>query len=104
MDSLIAELEQAQEGSRILDYRIAYGDAYKGMAAGDLMGAPHYTTNLQDALGLVPEGYSWQLKYWGSAKRCQGWVQLMSYDGFDSEGHSPALALTIASLKARREA
>lgn len=129
MDDLIAELEQAQEGSRELDARVAVewlyldctdeayvklpnqydtearrGDYWLVQRSGkQLKAAPHYTTNLQDALGLVPEGMYIKLE-----RYTDGWYADLRKTQGASVSHlgsqkPAALALTIASLKAIKE-
>lgn len=110
---LIAKLEAASEGSRELDVAIHHGRAaaHKHLPSGFTMKdlgnphrnrglagskfiypdrgpAPHYTTSIDAALTLVPEGWTpWDL----IASHC-------TPDEFDA---APALALTIAALRAR---
>lgn len=127
MDELIAELERATEGSRELDGLIwktleppSYQEA-KSMLAGALpkdcpkeerenilqerlnSNARHYTTSLDAALTLVPEGWAgggrivapcgpYQIEFLG-VKNDRGMA--------NGEGETPALALCIAALKAR---
>lgn len=71
--ALIEKLEQAQEGSRDLDakFHLAMGkisfipedfghaDCHICEAWEDM---PHYTTNLQAAVDLVPEGWGWSIE------------------------------------------
>ena len=62
---------------------------------------PRYTASLDDALKLVPEGWMWDVASSGAA-----WVMP---DHGDTDGQiviggieSPAIALTIAALRARQ--
>ena len=144
MNDLIKRLEEATEGSRLLDARIEVmvrkdlpapmGDAqpYLKMphkldgcpdgtywlvqrSGNTLLDAPHYTTNLQDALGLVSEGEEvwWEIrqmlspkspmKNFGSFKGLFHARVRNNYgeDGFLGKHDVPALSLCIAALKAR---
>lgn len=126
MNDLIAKLEAASEGNRELDLDIAIilgdfvvknDDEYEnalfdkhGMGYGtegqwkhfeDQL--PHYTTSLDAALTLVPEGWEWQIFSDDQAsvfKRPDsggGYSEI--YDGENPV--FPALALAIAALKTR---
>ncbi len=143
MTDLIARLEAAPEGSRILDARIAVtacidmptpmGDAspYLKMphkldecepgtywlvqrSGMSLLTAPHYTTSLDAALTLVPEGWRGKLLIgdWSDGQRPeQDRAALWNNDdgaresvfGVGSSAATPALALCIASLRAREK-
>ena len=113
MDDLLKRLEEATEGSRELDAEIGetlgiepawYGPYGYYDAAKD---APreheHYTTSLDAALTLVPEGWDWaivsddQASVYRRKKSSGGYEEI-----FDSpvEAATPALALCVASLKA----
>lgn len=99
MESLIKKLEAATEGSRELDGDIHYHDRKPYPKGGwNTDGLPHYTTSIDAALRLVPEGFIWDVASTG-----QAWVM----GGLDNEQHlvtsapTPALALCIAALKAR---
>ena len=136
MSDLIERLEAATEGSRELDCRVWHAAAGKGQPLKEigpptykktrffcnpnpkvewigydlLRIAEPYTTSLDAALSIVPEG-------WAFAKLGLAWAM-----GWDTEppnmlvcelggpvegehgiGHTPALALCIAALKARKE-
>lgn len=124
MTDIIKRLEAATEGSRELDARIGAvvsdyertrqptssesvepGHFWEGKAPESLQHAPHYTTSIDAALTLVPEGYRWRL-----------WYHHTGYCGADifpdkggilSKVHdapTAALALCIAALKAREAA
>ena len=67
---------------------------------------PHFTTSLDCALTLVPEGWGWLVEVW---QREESWAQVVCrpkgstkpsgiFEG--AEAKSPALALCIAALKA----
>ncbi len=119
MDDLIAKLAAATEGSRDLDGEIAVAcnlrpawllDDPRGLIAGrgcaragrtgPSFEVPPYTTSLDAALTVVPEGCSdltidWNGSNWAA------WVDVGN-DGTDWQSHpSAALALCIAALKAR---
>lgn len=77
-------------------------------------GPPRYTTNLQDAVSLVPEGWTWQVSnrapkpHKGRAYIHNGELQFVgggqarnaAYQGFEDTAVTPALALCIAIIKA----
>lgn len=115
IEELIARLERAQEGSRELDIQIckvAFGHElardretrfsswpWSTRAPGEMNFciAPHYTTSLDSAMSLVPEGCGWKVEQtWrsssdalvGGRHRCE-------------QAATPALALVIAALRAR---
>lgn len=126
MNTLIAELEAATEGSRELDAEIWWdvkpsqarttywngatgkphplidlprsGLGYHGVC----VSAPHYTTSLDAALTLVPEGWWWVINSGtqGLAKAILG--ARGSDAGAHEDAHTPALALCIAALRARQ--
>lgn len=129
MNELIAELEQAQEGSRELDARIAviadydYEDVhgrkfievfwdFRAFQKADIDSwrVPHYTTNLQEALALVAGDLEYSISKFRAGKHTERpgfWFHAEIFnDGSrpTDEGKSlatPALALCIAALKAR---
>jgi len=113
---LIARLETATEGSRELDAEIVRAvdpDAFFAddgsfeSAVYDCINRypPHYTTSLDAALTLVPEGWGWSVDY---ANACM--LSTLGGDGhvdylhttYAREAATPALALVIAALKARQ--
>ena len=121
---LIARLESAAEGSRELDAEIwaclqgctsplEYeqvdhgGPAREAVICGSLAAwldeIPHYTTSLDAALTLVPEGKAWDCGYYpGYDNTGHAEVFLGSGDpAFRAPAKTPALALCIASLRAR---
>ena len=143
MDALIAELERATEGSRELDARIMAvtrempSDAQKWLrewdgridvfeqtkvAAFHTRGAvscywdpPEYSTSLDAALTLVPEGWAWLVRSGDGesfANLTRGSVPVMAngrqintdWQENPTYAPTPALALCIASLKARKDA
>ena len=122
-DSLIARLEEATEGSRDLDEQIALAIGIKHRSRRDGRGrskgqewfvdshggvetwanhAPYYTTSIDAALTLVPEGQSIELIV--NARSGLSFAFVGSLDagrGNRDVGATPALALCIAALKAR---
>ena len=117
MKELIERLEKAEAGSRELDFAI--GRALRGLSgdyetwwtfhgtirfkdgseecADDF---PYYTTNLQDALTLVPEGWSWKA-FGDNIEGSMEYGASVNYEPVVSA--TPALALCIACLRARTE-
>ena len=101
LETLIARLEAATEGSRELDGEIY--SAMSGKATG-LNNADDYTTSIDAALTLVPEGYDWDVgrlngRYIADVSRKvseEGWLNQ------HARGPSSALALCIAALKAMK--
>ena len=109
LDILIRDLEGAPEGSRKLDGRI---DVAVMDADGEQWPA-HYTTSLDAALTLVPEG--WIVAELKQRVRHTVWhwycalsyltAQMEAFDILpDTEAPTPALALCIAAMKARSAA
>ena len=120
---LIARLEAATEGSRELDAEIGAHPATpscgvrKGAAkervveAADthdppLVNLPHYTTSIDAALTLVPEGMEWALSnhgQTGAEQLCWAGVFGSPFIGSECDSHAatPVLALCIAALRAR---
>lgn len=114
MSDLLDKLQSASEGSRELDAMIANelgilgGMAYDHWAAIEAH-APHYTTNLQDAVSLVPEGWLVdQVGEWESpVLRARGpWLAILKrppdYKQVVRCDHAPtpALAFCAAIIKA----
>lgn len=116
-EELIAKLEAATEGSRELDYMIRDylwpgipGDAVLPRDFGFVRGvrdegyAEEYTTSLDAALTLVPEGEGFILEMIPPNKPS---VEILSvakgyhHAHYLSHGATPALCLCIAALKAR---
>ncbi len=124
MNTLIAELEAATEGSMELDvavcpYRTKWHDNCEDwmFEEPDLSGAwnaiPAYTTSLDAALTLVPEGWEWLVRGGDDenfANVTRGGVPVMmegrqinpDWQRNPVYAHSPALALCIAALRARQ--
>jgi hypothetical protein len=58
-----------------------------------------FTSSIDAALTLVPEGQEWQL---GSAHLVSTyWAEVIASDCYKAKGTTPAIALCIAALKAR---
>ena len=121
MTDLLARLESAGEGSPELDGMIWCAingkkyirgfEAIPGCNQVRYIGSsdtiecvadvPHYTTNLQDALGLVPEGWFGEVRFgkitnWAWVRRDNETPRIES-----NNVATPAIALCIASLRAR---
>lgn len=138
MDDLIKKLESAECGSRELDGKIyrrvelskghlyretpegwqtnLHGTALNPVWSDSLASAPHYTTSLDAALTLVPEGWGWQVSdrapnpHAGRAylhNRELHFVGVFDrpnprFECSEETAATPALALCIAALKARQ--
>lgn len=107
MDELIAKLEAAKEGSRELDAEIfeawsgksAYHDArgFSGATVRKMIqGLPAYTTSIDAALTLVPDGLFYELRsqYRTACIRKRGRVT------DSAKAATIPLALCIAALRA----
>lgn len=101
LSALIARLEAATEGSRELDWAIAVNEG------GEVWNPLYFTTSLDAALTLVPAHHMWEVRH-GIGCRAVVWTLEQDYDGHSvpvgNTMDQPALALCIASLKARRSA
>lgn len=125
LKSLIAELEQAKEGSRKLSDKVLlacgwttsddkdtrkrfwcspegeyydwWDDPHARSRDGPPLKRPSPTESLDAALTLVPKGWMWELDSSGGAELNAGWGKAFVL----ASGSSPALALCIAALKAR---
>jgi hypothetical protein len=64
--------------------------------------APLYTTSLDAALSLVPEGWAWTVSKNGTAVVVTESADPSKYRRENGHATWPALALVIAALKARR--
>lgn len=121
---LIRKLEEASEGSRELDAQILqyidpknekkdwFADGKTGEPT-PLPGSPYYTTSIDAAFTLVPEGYtgsvtfgqstsSSNIQFHESAELWNG-EHGESCQEIYSKAATPALALCIAALKTREE-
>ena len=109
IQGVIAKLEAATEGSCELDVaviRAVFGYAFHA----PLWHGLHYTTSLDDALTLLPGDCGWALDSCGSAS-VHSLAEKADHIGYliigecglllDEPLRTPALALTIAALKAR---
>lgn len=118
MKDLITRLEAATEGSRDLDAAVHFqdfktaevhkvttleGDFWEIQEDGVRIGKvwnldlPHYTTSLDAAVSLVPEGCLWSVHHDGMAIFTD-----QNLEEYDVDAATPALALCAASLKARQ--
>ena len=69
----------------------------------DYYGVPHYTTNLQDALGLVPDGWHWLCHDGSGLEDHPGGFASLHPDGENyvyGRAATPALAMCVACLRA----
>ena len=89
LDGLIAKLEAATEGSLELDCDIE--EIVFSVTRGN---PPRYTTSIDAALTLVPSGERWEVGFCGAAVESSG-------GPIRSVHAEPAIALSIAALKAR---
>ncbi len=105
--TLIEKLEAATEGSRELDLKIGQA-THRGMRGRvpnywadnlRLMGQlPEYTTSIDAALTLVPEGTEWILL---TVPEEGGYGAGVGESMWNSFALTPALAICIAALRAR---
>ena len=106
LSDLIAWIEAASGPDRAIDWAIHLRDGLEGVG---MYGAhPAYTTSIDAALTLVPEGYAYTIyggdpnrKDSASLGRIPNPGELMA-DDYVGEGATPALALCAAALKARQ--
>lgn len=125
MNTLIAKLEAATGPSRELDGAIAIAlgheisDAFEGQQprpalTGLIMSVPgetykipvpHWTRFIDETLMLVPEGFVWRLQtdYGGLNRAAIAHYDGPFYNETQSDAATPALALCIAALKARKD-
>jgi hypothetical protein len=114
LDTLISRLETVEEGSRELDAEIytalgatppeTEGRYWTGPCGttrhyGSLI--PAYTTSLDSAMSLVPEGAHTEFAYEDRHRRSWKWSLRRNGYSFEARGNTAALALCIASLRAR---
>lgn len=110
LSDLIAKLEAATEGSRFLDVDIAEIDMpwTKDRPPSDrLRLAPAYTTSIDAALTLVPEGFYWSASH-GKVRPDEplGAAQLRYQDTLsvraEAEAATAPLAICLVALMARQ--
>jgi len=117
LPDIIARLEKATGPDRELDAAIA---DWLGIAVDNDVGAflPYFTRSIDDALGLVPQGFDAQVIWSGASApaHCRGgavvsqptknWSKKDRGEICATSHHkpTPALALCIAALKARSPA
>lgn len=106
MTSLITRLEAATGPDRELDLDIhvaIWGD--NNLRALGIDTAPNYTASLDTARSLVPEGWSWFTGEFSKRVNHPAQAQLLNGSADPKEHRAyaatPAIALTIAALKAR---
>jgi hypothetical protein len=114
MTDLILRLESANKGSRELDEAIATAIWGEPRPSGNVgcprtlvwwhngLGrsvAPEFTTSLDAALTLVPEGWWWGIASTGEARI---W-EIEKPGQFTAKAASPAMAICSAALKALQE-
>lgn len=125
LSELIERLERAEAGSRDLDFAIAVAaqpfrvkvrrdediearyDALpiEGSKSGAFYEVPPFTTSLDAALSLMPEGLAWVVsKQDGNPFAACGPVDRTGWVAWseDNRAATPAIALCIAALKARQ--
>lgn len=103
--ALIERLERATGPDRNLDAMI-FHFIMKGEGVGARGSGPPYTSSIDAAMTLVPDGDPWTL---GQSIHFRYWHALVSEFGADQQIHSrgygtsdyPAIALSIAALKSR---
>ena len=122
LTALLAELQDATDGSRELDMRVALASGYKrsrlGIGGGfdwvapdrTLSFLPEFSTSINAALTLVPDGMWWLLdkrrtRPDGALYGAQ--IMLRSGHGYavdvvaETEAHTPALAMCCAALRSK---
>jgi hypothetical protein len=116
-EELIAALESATGPDRGLDADIAMAvqawpdgafimrgaPGMIGLDGGRCVSAPAYTSSIDAALTLVPEGYRWSADCTGPKPYFRVWRmgRNVSRMDADAEGATPALALAAAALRAQ---
>lgn len=63
--------------------------------------APRYTSSLDAAVTLVPNGFQWQIRSIPTEETMVHVAQVDWRPPMNCQGYSPAIALCIAALKAR---
>ena len=103
--TLLTQLQSATEGNRALDAEIAA--TLGGMLDQDWKdprwhdGGPRYTTNLQDAVSLISEGWEWQLEWQTNPDIAICRIGDPSLD-MTFEAPTPPLAVCRAAIEAHR--
>lgn len=96
LEALIAKLEAATGPDRDVDWKITLVVSPAGFRYHD---CPAYTASLDAAQALVPEGYAWHC---GCEIDLTPFARVFGHDLHEEEcAATPALALCIASLRAR---
>lgn len=120
-DELIEVLRAAQTGSAALDSAVAaafgwrvsarpgpsgvlWHEAPKGSGHSSGLRAPNFTTSLDAALTLLLEGEDWHIQSNPSIGACWASVGRFTRGPLLWKHTSPAIALCIAALEARRRA
>lgn len=98
---LRARLEAAREGNRALDLAICIALNTGRSTNPRNLGAPAYTSSLDAAMMLVPEGFLWSVDTLDAfPEACVAGPGPIGPDSYISAA-TPALALCIAALKAQ---
>ena len=119
MRELIARLEAATGPDRELDAAIAVQVGINPDYQGDgRYGCPKFSASLDAALTLVPEGWEWSISGSGTAAICSCWnddyaevfpstdrkqPRHTPMERWHPKTATPALALCIAALKAKKD-
>ena len=78
-----------------------WNDSIQVRSVGDELDAPHFTTSIDDAMTLVPEGWRIRLRMYGRKNRCElEMASDMRRQAFGVQATAP-LAICIAALKVR---
>ena len=101
LDRLIAALEKATGPSRMLDREIC--EARKIEPPAGMYGFDRYTSSIDAALTLVPDGCGWCAD---ALPPRDPWAQIVKGGATTAASHgaTAAIALCIAALKARSDA
>ena len=104
MNNIVEILESADVGSRELDATIEWGSPLEPCDWDH--DVPHYTTSIDAALTLVPDGGDWQMplpfhEYNNKLFRCE--IYGKGYVYVYGVAPTPALAICIAVMKAIEE-
>ena len=101
--ALIAALEAATVGSRELDERIALHVGWAVQPDGQAQaGIPAYSTSLDAALTLVPDGRTWRINsppLWLENGLFR--ANVINVSGHECDAATPALALCCAALRSK---